>query len=65
MNVWIRSHIFDPVNLPRKQSAVPPQAHDQTAAAQSHDQHHVDVDKRGDEVMAFDHEDHSSLYVAA
>jgi hypothetical protein len=38
-----------------KQSAVPPQAHDQTAAGQSHDQHHTDVNKRGDEVMGFDH----------
>ena len=38
-----------------KQSAVPPQAHDRTAAGESHDQHHADVNKRGDEAMGFDH----------
>jgi hypothetical protein len=38
-----------------KQSAIPPQAHDQTGPGQGHDQHHADVNKRGDEVMGFDH----------
>jgi hypothetical protein len=36
--------------------AVTPQAHDQDATAQSHDQHHADVNGRGDQVMGFDHE---------
>jgi hypothetical protein len=38
-----------------EQSAVTPQVHDQVAFAQSHDQHHADVNKRGDQVMGFDH----------
>ena len=36
-----------------QQSVVPPQGHAPTA--QSHDQHHADVNKRGDQVMGFDH----------
>ena len=38
------------------QSAVTPQVHEQDSMAQSHDQHHADVNKRGDQVMGFDHE---------
>jgi hypothetical protein len=38
-----------------QQSAVPPQVHDHVAASQSHDQHHADVNTRGDQVMGFDH----------
>ncbi len=38
------------------QSAAAPQVHDQDSTAQSHDQHHADVDRRGDQVMGFDHE---------
>ncbi len=32
------------------------QAHDQDSTAQTHDQHHADVNRRGDQVMGFDHE---------
>jgi hypothetical protein len=46
-------------NLPKgetpDQSAVTPQVHDHASMAQSHDQHHADVNKRGDQVMGFDH----------
>lgn len=38
------------------QSAVTPQVHGQDSLTQSHDQHHADVNTRGDEVMGFDHE---------
>ena len=38
-----------------QQSAVPPQVHDHAAASQGHDRHHADVNKRGDQVMGFDH----------
>ena len=34
--------------------AVPPQVHDHATASQSHDQHHADVNKKGDQVMGFD-----------
>jgi len=37
-----------------QESAVPPQSH--APAAQSHDQHHADVNKRGTQVMGFDQE---------
>jgi hypothetical protein len=43
----------EPVS-PEQQSAVPPQG--QVLAAQGHDQHHADVNKRGDQVMGFDQE---------
>ena len=39
-----------------QQSAVPQQVQDHAAASQSHDQHHADVNKRGDQVMGFDHQ---------
>jgi hypothetical protein len=38
------------------QFAVAPQVRDQDFTAQSHDQHHADVNRRGDQVMGFDHE---------
>ncbi len=38
------------------QSAVTKQVHDHQSMAQGHDQHHADVNARGDQVMGFDHE---------
>jgi hypothetical protein len=39
-----------------QQSQAPTQAHDHAVTSQDHDQHHADVQKRGDQVMGFDHE---------
>jgi hypothetical protein len=39
-----------------QQSALPQEVQDHAAASQSHDQHHADVNKRGDQVMGFDHQ---------
>lgn len=37
-------------------SAAAPHVHDQDSTAQSHDQHHADINRRGDQVMGFDHQ---------